>query len=141
MKIRIYIVLLCGSILLPFATVRSEVAAGIILGEPTGVSIRVNKWPVLGLSWSMQDPGIYAHGDYYFIDRELQFPLRWYLGGGVALRVSNENSGVDARVPVGLLFPFDPKFELFGEIAPGIHIIPGMGLAIAGGIGLRYIFK
>ena len=140
MKTRIFIALLCGAVLIPVSTARSEVAAGIILGEPTGLSIRINQWPILGLSWSLHREMMYIHGDYYFIDRQLQYPLRWYLGGGVALEVGQGGAGIDARVPVGLLFPFDPKFELFGEIAPGIHLGEDTSPAVAGGIGLRYIF-
>lgn len=131
----------CAVVLSQASNVRSEVAAGVILGEPTGISIRIDKFPILGFAWSLKHDWMYAHGDYYFIDRTIQDQLSWYLGGGLAVGFGKGDPGLAVRIPVGLQFRFDPHFELFGELAPGITVMPEMEGSIMGGIGLRYIFK
>lgn len=141
MKIRAFIIVTCGSILLNFASARSEVAAGIILGEPTGLSLRIDNFPIIGFSWSMVGGSMYIHADYYVINRPMQHPLRWYLGFGGALVAGRRDfAGIDIRIPLGLLVPFDPRFELFAEIVPGVHFHADPGPALAGGVGLRFIF-
>ncbi len=121
------------------SAVRAEVAAGFVLGEPTGISVRINHFPVLGFAWSMTHDWMYIQGDYIFIDRMIQERLRWYLGAGVVLEAGHDG-GIGGRVPIGLLWPFDPKFEAFGEIAPGINLIPEVNALLFVGIGIRYIF-
>ena len=43
---------------------------------------------------------------------------------------------IGVRVPVGLQFPFEQRWELFGELAP----VVGTGFDINFGIGIRYFF-
>jgi hypothetical protein len=118
----------------------AEVAAGIIIGEPTGISLRIDHFPVLGFAWSLHHDWMYVHGDYIFIDNVLQDPLRWYLGGGLFLGINSDNLGFGVRVPIGLQIRFDPRFEVFGELAPGIAILEETDMYLGGGIGIRYIF-
>jgi hypothetical protein len=118
----------------------AEVAAGIIIGEPTGVSVRIDHFPVLGFAWSLHNNWMYVHGDYIFIDEVLSDPLRWYLGGGLFLGINDESVGFGVRVPVGLQIRFHRNFEVFGELAPGLALIEETGLYLGGGIGIRYVF-
>jgi len=120
---------------------KAEIAAGIIIGEPTGVSVRVDHFPVLGFAWSLNKNWMHIQGDYIFIDNVIQDPLRWYLGGGLFLGISDDNVNFGVRVPVGLQIQFHPNFEVFGELAPGITILEETDLYLGGGIGIRYIFK
>ena len=142
MKPRIFFFLLCAALLFSASPIRAEVAAGIILGEPTGISVRINHFPILGIAWSAPHDWMYLHGDYYFIDRAIEGGenVRWYLGAGAALLFGDNEAGIAGRVPVGLLFPFDPKFELFCEIVPGLELAPDTRMTVGGGIGIRYIF-
>jgi hypothetical protein len=120
--------------------VDAEIAAGIILGIPSGISLRINQVPVLAFGWNLDDQEMHVQGDYIFINNVLQDPLRWYLGAGLFLGVHNDVS-FGVRIPIGLLIQFHPNFEVFGELAPGITLLEATGPAIGGGIGLRYIFK
>jgi hypothetical protein len=140
MKPRIFFSLVCGAMLFSTSPTKAEVAAGVILGEPTGLSVRINQFPVLGVAWSAAHNWMYVHGDYIFIDRTLEEQLRWYLGVGAVLHIGDGESGIGGRVPIGLLFPFDPKFELFGELVPGLNLVPEIRFNVGGGIGIRYIF-
>lgn len=135
-----FVALLCAVTIVSFASRNdAEVAAGVILGIPSGISLRVDNFPVLAFGWDLDHQVMHIQGDYLFIDRVLQDPLRWYLGAGLFLGVHGDvDFGV--RIPVGLLIRFHPNFEVFGELAPGITLLKATGPAIGGGIGLRYIF-
>jgi hypothetical protein len=139
MKLRFALVAFVASLLFSTSAVRAEVAGGFVLGEPTGISVRIERLFVLGFGRSVFHDWMCIQGDYIFIDRMLQERLRWYLGAG-ALLEAGHNGGLGCRVPVGLLWPFDPKFEAFGEIAPGINLIPEVQPLLCVGIGIRYIF-
>jgi hypothetical protein len=117
----------------------AEIAAGIILGIPSGISLRVDHFPVLAFGWDLDGQEMHVQGDYIFIDKVLQDPLRWYLGAGLFLGVHNDVS-FGVRIPLGLLIRFHPNFEVFGELAPGIELIEATKPAIGGGIGIRYVF-
>ncbi|MBN1130325.1 MAG: hypothetical protein JXA71_15140 [Chitinispirillaceae bacterium] len=130
-----------GIVIISFAPrADAEVAAGIIIGEPTGISVRIDNFPVLGIAWSLRHDWMYVHGDYLFIDRVLQDPLRWYLGGGLFVAVHHDYVNFGVRVPVGLLIRFHPNFEVFGELAPGIALIEETDVYVGGGLGIRYVF-
>ncbi|MBN1129261.1 MAG: DUF3996 domain-containing protein [Chitinispirillaceae bacterium] len=138
---RCFFTLAAGMVLLSFAPrAGAEVAAGIILGEPTGVSLRIDHFPVLGFAWSLHDNRMYVHADYIFIDNVLQDPLRWYLGGGLFMGINDDHLGFGVRVPLGLQIRFHPNFEVFGELAPGIELLEETDIYVGGGIGIRYIF-
>jgi hypothetical protein len=117
----------------------AEIAAGIILGIPSGISLRVDHFPVLAFGWDLDAQEMHVQGDYIFIDKVLQDPLRWYLGAGLFLRVHNDVS-FGVRIPIGLQIRFHPNFDVFGELAPGITLLESTGPAIGGGIGIRYVF-
>ena len=140
MKSRCMIVLAALALCTTTQKIDAEVAAGIIIGEPTGVSIRIDHFPVLGFAWSLHRDWMYVHGDYIFIDNVLQDPLRWYLGGGLFLGIHNDHVGFGVRIPVGLQIRFHPNFEVFGELAPGIALIEDTDIYLGGGIGIRYVF-
>jgi hypothetical protein len=140
MKNRLFIAAVSALLLSIAPKAGAEIAAGIILGEPTGVSIRVDHFPVLGFAWSLRHNWMHVHGDYIFIDNVLQDPLRWYLGGGLFIGVGDSHVNFGVRVPIGLQIQFHPNFEVFGELAPGITLLEETEPNIGGGIGIRYIF-
>ncbi|MBN1128201.1 MAG: hypothetical protein JXA71_04410 [Chitinispirillaceae bacterium] len=119
----------------------AEVAGGFMIGEPTGFSLRINKFPVLCFGWSLPHDYVYVNCDYWLIDKP--FPnedrIDWYLGVGGALGAGHE-AFLGCRVPIGIKGIIERRFELFGEIAPGVAIAPEVGLFANGGIGFRYIF-
>ena len=119
---------------------------GIIIGEPTGLSLKFGNFPVLGIAWSFEN-FLLVNCDYWFHNPTLSEPFFWYagIGGKVGFgefkKDEGNKIGLGVRVPVGLqVFLIKNKLELFGEIVPGILLIPSTGFDIDGGIGLRYHF-
>ncbi len=128
--------------------VAASTGIGIILGEPTGLSFRMNNFPVAGLGWSFNNY-IHFHCDYWIINDVLKDEINWYIGAGGKLlfygskdneKDKNAKTGVGFgfRVPVGLQYYINKEFELFCEVAPGIRLVPAAGIDINGGIGIRY---
>ena len=123
---------------------------GVILGEPSGVSVKFGDFPVLGISWSFVNR-LNATVDWWILNSELVDPLDWYLGVGanILLKFNQGNTnttvfGVAIRVPAGLQWWLSSEWELFLELAPGIRVTTDansiVGFDIGGGIGLRYYF-
>ena len=131
----------------------SDIGAGIIIGEPTGLSFSLNNQFVLGAAWSFREY-VHLHGDYIFlrngiekIEEEIAKPFGWYLGGGAKVRIFTRDKdtddsavGLGLRIPVGVTFYPAEKIELFLELAPGIALFPDTEGDLDGGIGIRYHF-
>jgi hypothetical protein len=147
------IVLLFGLRLDLFAQIESYrgngFGAGIMIGEPTGVTLKYNNFPVIGLAWSMVDDDFSIFCDYWIINRNLKGPVDFYIGAGGKLKLRNNNARhkndrhenvFGVRVPFGLQFFPVEKIELFAEIVPGISLIPETAADIDAAIGVRYYF-
>ncbi len=136
---------------------------GVILGEPTGLTGKFwrdgSSAYDLGIAWSFND-FLLIYGDILFHWSEL--PLRTsrdrefrpYIGGGLVLLISTEDNrkderyftddgsvGLGFRVPLGIEWrPRDVPVGVFGELVPGIGLVPSTFGFIQGGIGIRYYF-
>ena len=129
-------------LLVPVYTATASFGIGIILGEPTGISMKVGDSLAFAVAWSF-DNFLHLHGDYWFMHNHLAGPVDWYLGGGLKLQLhsrANSNTRLGVRIPAGVQWFFAPKFELFAELVPGMRFIPETRFEINGGIGLRYHF-
>jgi hypothetical protein len=143
MKKSLFSAVMCGALIfISRPAAGAEVAAGIVLGEPTGFSIRINNFPVLGFGWSISRDYMFVNCDYWVINKPFPNadPLYWYLGVGGALGIGGHESALGCRVPIGLQAIFNRKYEVFGEIAPGLGVAPDVEMFVQGGIGFRYIF-
>jgi hypothetical protein len=133
---------------------RSDLGVGVIVGEPTGISIKYRNFPIMGIAWSIENH-LHLHADYWISHRSLSGPVSWYWGVGGKITffdkgnegVGNldpeddkEYTGVGVRVPVGLQYYILPELELFAEIVPGFAFLPGTDFELEGGIGARYYF-
>ena len=129
---------------------REGLGIGVILGEPTGVSIKYNNFPILGIAWSI-DNHFHVHCDYWAHHAVLDGPVNWYAGIGGKMKVYRSDSkgrpkdddsrfGAGLRIPVGLQYYITDQLELFGEVVPGISLIPETSFDLDAGIGLRYYF-
>lgn len=125
----------------------SDREAGLMIGEPTGVSFKMwqnNKTAFdAGLAWSFSDDGsLHIHGDYLlhnWLEVE-EGSLAFYYGIGARIRVTS-NSKFGARVPVGLQYIMEEsRIGFFFEIAPILNLLPDTDLDVNGGIGARYFF-
>lgn len=124
--------------------------AGIVLGEPTGLTAKVwmGEHSALdaAVAWSfVGDGSLYVHGGYLFhfaspvgIDEGELLP---YAGAGAKV-VFADDPEVAIRVPLGAGYFFeDVPIELFLEIAPGLQLFPETSVDVTGGIGGRYYFR
>lgn len=128
-------------ILLTPLSVFADVGIGGIAGygQPTGITLKLDNFPVVSLGWSITGNWISGTVDYWFINKKIDRNVLWYLGAGAKASIGS-SFGLTFRVPVGLQWYFMPSFELFGELVPGFAILPSSAFDFSGGIGLRYHF-
>ncbi len=108
-------------------------------GQPTGLSLKFNNFPVVSLGWSLSDKWVESTVDYWLFNSTLDKNIKWYIGAGVKMSIGDD-FGFIVRVPVGLQWFFVPGLELFGELAPGISLLPNTDRDLSAGIGLRFHF-
>jgi len=122
----------------------SNTELGIILGEPTGISLKMwqsdNTAFDAGFAWSFGGRGsIHIHGDYLhhnWLEVETG-SLALYYGLGARARLA-DNSRFGVRIPIGLQFNIpDTRLSAFFEVAPLLDLIPETTFNVNGGLGLR----
>ena len=122
----------------------SNTELGIILGEPTGISLKAwqsdNVAFDAGLAWSFGDNGsLHLHGDYLrhnWLDVE-SGSLALYYGLGARLQLADDPR-LGARIPVGLQYNIpDTRLTTFFEVAPLLDLVPETSFDVNGGLGLR----
>lgn len=127
-----------------------EFGIGIILGEPTGISVK--KW--LGdhsaidgaIAWSFGGVNsFHLHADYLFHNFNLfdvesgQLPL--YYGAGLRFRTEPEAT-LGVRFSVGICYILEKApLDIFLELGPVLNLIPDMEFWLTGSIGARFYFK
>lgn len=143
----------------------SGFGAGIILGEPTGISVKGwigNDRAIDGaVAWSLRDRAYLSlHADLLFHNMELiklgkgRMPL--YYGPGLRLRSWNgdrywdhgrwhrydgSRTSLGVRFPVGLAYlPDKAPVDIFLELVPVLDLLPGTSFDVSGAIGARYWF-
>ena len=130
---------------------RSSFGAGLILGEPTGVSMKL--WlsgsnAVQGaVAWSFSDnTNLHVHADYVWHRWDLfevekgKLPLYFGVGGRIRFR-ENVDDTLGVRFPVGVAYEFsDAPFDLFFELVPILDLAPNSEFDFNAAIGGRYYF-
>lgn len=126
--------------------------AGIIIGEPTGASVKYwlnSKMAVDGAAgWSTHDhSNLFLQGDLLWHNFEVfpvpqgRLPLYIGAGGFVRFRDDNRDNQAGVRVPVGVSYMFEnAPVDIFAEIAPALDLTPDIRGEITGGIGVRFWF-
>ena len=136
-----------------------DFGAGIVLGDPTGLTAKYNISNAHAIDAALAFGGhnnIYLHGTWLWLMPDLfnveQYPVNWYFGLGARMidhdhdhnhDNSNHEDGtyLGVRAPVGLRMNFDnPRVELFGEISLAMDITPETDSDVDFGIGARYYF-
>ncbi len=123
---------------------------GIMLGDPTGLSLKFNDFPILGIGAGL-GRHLHIHCDYWVKNATLSDPFKWYIGIGGKLLIgiggsndkrNDDSIGVGIRVPIGLQVFAADNIEIFGEITPGIVLMFGthfgMDADIDAAIGFRF---
>jgi len=133
-----------------------ELGVGIILGDPTGLSVKYNVSRTKSfdgaLAWS-DSIAYHMHGDllitkpgFFKVDN---FPMDLYYGIGARLRdrdsdrynKDDRGTQLGVRGPLGIRHMMnDPSVEFFGEVAAVFNLIPSTSLDFDIGIGARYFF-
>lgn len=126
---------------------RPSFGVGIIIGEPTGVSVKkylsTRGAFDIGAAWSLtnQNEALHLHSNLLFQDGITKNPnLYFYHGVGARVLFAN-NAKIGIRAPLGLayIFPNIP-FDFFVEVAPILDVFRDIALAGNGGFGFRYYF-
>lgn len=154
MNSRNYFLLTLLSILFLYSTITAQdrdTGIGIMLGEPTGISIKhwVNENDALnfGLAYSFitGESKFSFHMDYIkhtgnFFDTEEDIPL--YYGFGFRYKfIEGKKSNLGARGVIGVVWiNKELPIDIFFEIAPVFDLIPSTSLGIDLAIGSRYYF-
>lgn len=139
--------------------------AGIILGEPTGISLKgwiAEDRAIDGaLAWSLRSGSYFSiHADYLFHNMTLilinkgRLPL--YYGPGARLRSwtghrhwhngrwhahDGSRASLGIRFPVGLNYlPENAPVDIFLEVVPALDLLPSTTFDIGAAIGARYWF-
>jgi len=139
-----------------------EFGAGIIIGEPTGLSFKYwldgdNKNAVDGaIAWSLDNNKFFQiHADYLFHNYRMfkikKGKLGFYFGGGARIKIRNDNNDINdkdkddtrlgLRIPFGLDYVFsNVPIDIFLEIVPVMDLIPSTDFNLNASIGTRYFF-
>ncbi len=161
-KVSLAFVLFALTFGMPEARGENGLGVGVIVGEPTGVSIK--KW--IGetraidaaAAWSFSENGSFQfHADYLFHNFSLlrqnefsgRLPVYYGIGGRIKIRDANDGNDrndndalVGIRIPVGISYLFaEAPVDLFVEIVPIFDVVPDTDLDINAAIGVRYYFR
>ncbi|MFN7145077.1 MAG: hypothetical protein ACK4YP_14970 [Myxococcota bacterium] len=155
-----------GDIQLDTVSEAEGFGAGLVVGDPTGVSLgwRESEWNAfeVGLGYDMLDGDLKGSADYLrsvaVVDPggAVRVPIYVGLGAGIGrdlggnggrtpvaiLRGEEENdTDVSARVPIGASVLFDnAPIEIFGKAIPSLRVIPDRQVELDGQLGVRYYF-
>lgn len=128
-------------------------AVGIIIGEPTGLSLKYNTFPVMGIAWSIENH-FHFHADYWILNNTFLDVdnLYYYVGVGGKISLWHQDDkpkdsddkekdlGLGVRIPLGIQYFLIDEVEFFGEAVPGISLYPATDFDLDLAIGARYNF-
>lgn len=147
--VRAFLLMVAISSLTQLAHAQREFGVGIILGEPSGISVKqwISRTAAIdgGFAWSFtNDTKIQVHSDYlkhrvYLFesdDFDSRIPVYYGLGARVIL---GDDPTIGVRFPVGVGKTFsEHPIELFLEIVPILDIAPSSDFDLNAAIGARY---
>lgn len=129
----------------------SGLGAGIMLGEPSGLSGKYwlddSTAADFGIAAGLfgESAGFSLHADYLYHNKNLiewKYKLPVYYGFGVRMRFpSGDQFNFGVRGVVGvLLYLKEYPMDVFFEMAPSFRLLPTTGLNLDLAIGSRYYF-
>jgi hypothetical protein len=153
MKRFIFVVVAVGLCLASTAQAkpRGPFGIGIIIGEPTGVDVKVflNETNAIegALAWSLSEDNevhIQAEYLYHFYDwikvKKGLLPVFFGIGGRIVFREHSKDI-IGLRIPGGLSYEFaEGLFDVFIEIVPILDLTPDTDFDLEGAFGLRIWF-
>ncbi len=133
-------------------TPSSGISLGIVLGDPTGLSLKF--WGVgrgmaaqihVGGGGFVSPAKLAVHGSFLFhTTLTRQTPINGYIGPGLIVGMSERRGVIAFTMPIGLEFVFsEVPLDVFVEVPPVIGMTtegdPVVGFSI--GVGLRVLLK
>jgi hypothetical protein len=142
-KIRILIFIITTTAA-SFQSIHAKGGIGLAVGQPSGVTLRFNQFPVITVGYYLTDFNkgtgmIYGSIDYWIFKKPISGQFQWYLGLGGNVALVSNFVGLGLRVPVGILWVPTNLIEVFLEGAPGIMVFPGVGFAWQAALGIRFM--
>ncbi|MBD3307890.1 hypothetical protein GF339_15775 [candidate division KSB3 bacterium] len=137
----------------PALSQQQGMGLGVILGEPTGLSLKnwLSSTTALdaAAAWSFGDyESFQFHADYLWHHRgviEPQLPVYYGVGGRIKLKEDDPGRGEEEDTRVGIRFPFgitylfpNAPFDLFFEIAPILDVAPATDVQVNAAVGGRF---
>ena len=130
---------------------RKKFGVGVILGEPTGITIKYmldDKTAIdAGVGWETSgDNEFHIYGDYLYHMYDLikvphgKLPL--YFGGGLRfIDREKKDDKLGIRIPVGIEYLFgNVPLGAFFELVPVLNLTPDTDFDFEAGIGIRFFF-
>jgi len=125
--------------------------AGVLIGEPTGVSLKgwLSRTTALdaGVAWSfVKETSFHIHADYLIHSFNIfrtseDIPLYYGIGGRIKTG-RHEDTRVGLRMVLGIAYLFrKAPFDIFMEAAPILDLVPETTLRANAGIGARFFFR
>lgn len=139
---------------LPARGQQQGIGVGIIVGEPTGISLKSWLSPSqafdVAAAWSFDRYESFQFQiDYVLHSNRLfqQSRLPVYYGVGSRFKVKDEHDHhghddhVGVRFPLGVTYLFQRHpLDLFFEVAPTLDVMPDTDVTVNGGMGMRFYF-
>lgn len=131
---------------------RSGLGVGIIIGEPTGLTLKTWTGSTtafdLAAAWSFSDEGsFHVHADYlihsFSVFNVSKGSLPFYYGVGGRIKFLDKNKFEDdakigVRIPLGLAYHFSSfQGEIFLEGVPLVDLIPETDFTFNAALGFR----
>ncbi len=130
-----------------------EFGLGVILGEPTGLSMKAWSGPDRAIdaaaAWAFADhSAINIHADYLFHSYRLfrvergRMPVYYGLGVRVLFQDQPERqTRVGVRIPLGTEYLFSSAtLGIFLEIVPILDLSPATNFDLSAAVGIRFYF-
>ena len=149
MKHMLQILVIILGISLSVTYAQKSFGAGIILGDPTGISAKLYTGNAnafdFAAAWSFKGKGHFLfQTDYIWhspLDNTTSGLVAMYYGiGGRVIFSDDPNVGV--RIPIGVDYIFSSApVDIFAEVVPVLDLIPSTDFELNGGIGVRFWFN
>lgn len=159
---RLVLVGLLGFLSLEARAQRGGTGLGVILGEPTGLSLKhwvtADHAIAAAAAWSLAGrDSLQLHADYLVhnfdaLRRDLPDPPALYYGVGARVQFHEERGGRrhddDGDTAVGVRFPVGFSYflgrsalDLFVELVPSLDVSPSTELNLEAAVGARFYFR
>jgi hypothetical protein len=124
---------------------------GVMVGEPTGVSMKAwlgsESALDMGAAWSFESDSRFQFQMDYVVHKfslikveKGSLPLYFGIGGRYRFR-ENHDDDLGVRVPVGLDYLFEnSRFDVFVEVVPILNLVPSTDFDLNAALGGRFFF-